>query len=469
MSLFSHFDPLEERAPQNKRRKPALADTASFGRTGRFRHGPTPEEAQAFDRKAVWEQEPEVAHPGEPADRLRFDWQRDRHPAPAQQRLSGPIGAHKANDRLDVAKLETALHNLGAFSLFKTAGPTGYFGGLTDEAIRDTQSALGVKVDGIVNPNGETWQAIQGTLDRPMPKTPHFPTIGDFRLPEILSPGLIHEPHYPDSDRHIGQPLGPAYDISGNVPAQAMQPLATNAAIVDGDRRGTIGRRLLHYASAGTQTGQNDIATTSSQSSQSGGSVGISQTDATSQATDKSVPIINQSQDRKRSILDDTPSRFEVKPNPKADNSEHLHEISWANEVGENDALIEAEAKRQGLDPNFVRAIVYMETSRGWYDRFTGLVKPPKSLRPMNVNVEYWKELGYTREQLEDPETNIKAGTTLLKRISDRMPGASIEAIASVYHNLATEQVTDYGARVRHIYDNQLWQEEEWEAPYLNP
>ena len=224
MSLFSHFDPLEERTPQKKRRPPVPADT---GRPA-FRHGPTPGEAEAFDWQAAREKEPEVAHPGGAADRLRFDWQRGRHPALAQQTLTGPIGAHMANDRLDVAKLETALHDLGAFGLFRTAGPTGYFGGLTDEAIRDTQSALGVKVDGVVNPNGETWRAIRDALGRPRP-----------------------------GDRNQARPLGRADPHPNGMPRDASRLLPqTSGQSAPGQTTGAIGRRLMQHAQAGTQASQ---------------------------------------------------------------------------------------------------------------------------------------------------------------------------------------------------------------------
>ena len=247
MSLFSHFDPLEERAPQKKRRPPVPAET---GRPA-FRHGPTPGEAETFDWQAAREKEPEVAHPGEAADRLRFDWQRNRHPAPAQQTLTNPIGAHKPNDRLDVAKLETALHDLGAFGLFRTAGPTGYFGGLTDEAIRDTQSALGVKVDGVVNPDGETWRAIRGALGRPMPKPDPYAayTDGPFRKAIALEPDF-GAPTPPS----IG-PIGRAGPAPGGSTARLLSAGAGGTGggapaglPAHGGTSGVIGRRFVQNA-----------------------------------------------------------------------------------------------------------------------------------------------------------------------------------------------------------------------------
>ena len=45
-----------------------------------------------------------------------------------------------------------------------------------------------------------------------------------------------------------------------------------------------------------------------------------------------------------------------------------------------------------------------METTQGWYDRLFSPLGLNKTIRPMNVNAKYWKYLGFSREDLSDPE-----------------------------------------------------------------
>ncbi|WNK00135.1 peptidoglycan-binding domain-containing protein [Thalassospiraceae bacterium LMO-JJ14] len=71
-------------------------------------------------------------------------------------KLSRPVGEQGKNDRRDVAKVETMLGRSGALDLKKTDGPTGYWGERTREATRAFQKQNRLKVDGQINPGGET-------------------------------------------------------------------------------------------------------------------------------------------------------------------------------------------------------------------------------------------------------------------------------------------------------------------------
>ncbi|MBO6518706.1 MAG: peptidoglycan-binding protein [Rhodospirillales bacterium] len=71
-------------------------------------------------------------------------------------KLARPVGEQGRNDRRDVAKVETMLGRAGSLDLEKTDGPTGYWGERTREATRMFQKQNGLKVDGQINPNGET-------------------------------------------------------------------------------------------------------------------------------------------------------------------------------------------------------------------------------------------------------------------------------------------------------------------------
>ena len=81
-----------------------------------------------------------------------------------------------------------------------------------------------------------------------------------------------------------------------------------------------------------------------------------------------------------------------------------------------------------------------------------------KTIRPMNVHAEYWKDLGYSRQDLENPRKNIQAGIKLLKKIKKRMPNESVEKISSVYSSLDARYVTEYGARIKKLIEEKPWE-----------
>lgn len=167
---------------------------------------------------------------------------------------------------------------------------------------------------------------------------------------------------------------------------------------------------------------------------------------------------MNDSKARKKSIINDTPAWFGIKENEEADDKEPWHEFSSFSEVGKHEKLMEQKARKYQVDPDLVKAIAYMETTHGQYDRLKASFDVNQSIRPMNVHSEYWKDLGYSREDLKIPEKNIEAGVRLLKAISERVPNSGVRGIATIYQNLAAEKVSDYGARVNKIYRQKPWQ-----------
>ena len=135
-------------------------------------------------------------------------------------------------------------------------------------------------------------------------------------------------------------------------------------------------------------------------------------------------------------------------------------------------AEIAAAAKATGVDANLIRAIMYMETTHGYYDKlldnsattwFDGKGLKPKfienkSILPMNMNVDFWGNTFGSRADMHDPMKNIMAGATLLKRIKACMSSsADIARIATIYNNLGAQKISDYGARVRFIYHKRSW------------
>ena len=160
---------------------------------------------------------------------------------------------------------------------------------------------------------------------------------------------------------------------------------------------------------------------------------------------------------RKQSILYDLPVQFKVGLNPSVEGDKPFYELKGESQVAAFTSMIEAEALRQGIDPNLAKAIMYMETTHGWYDAPLAKLDKNRSILPMNVRSDYWADLGFSREELKEPEHNISAGILLLKRIWDRVPDPSVEKVATLYQDLGATKVSKYGARVGKIYADKLW------------
>lgn len=171
-------------------------------------------------------------------------------------------------------------------------------------------------------------------------------------------------------------------------------------------------------------------------------------------------PVVNLAEDRWESIVNNTPAVFEIADNPNASGQEPWYAFDAFEEVNENEQEFEAVGREVGVEPRLLKAIAYIETTHGYYDR----IHPRNtSFRPMNINYEYWKpiavEAGFTRyEVVNYPYPNIYVAAVLLKRIQARVVPSSIEKVASIYNALGAEHVNDYGARVQSIYDQKLWE-----------
>jgi soluble lytic murein transglycosylase-like protein len=170
--------------------------------------------------------------------------------------------------------------------------------------------------------------------------------------------------------------------------------------------------------------------------------------------------------------------------------------------VQKHDQEIEEEAARVGVDPDLLRAIMYVEVSQGYYGYpfekrdwvdahwpmatsfkpVLDLMLPQAdSILPMNVKRSLWGGLlndgqnysrryieagrnkgvviDQTRDVLDNPRLNIRAGAILLKRIQDRLADPSIRNVATLYNGLAQPAVTNYGAQVEQAYRNREWEQ----------
>lgn len=124
-------------------------------------------------------------------------------------------------------------------------------------------------------------------------------------------------------------------------------------------------------------------------------------------------------------------------------------------EVTRFDGWIQEATRKSSIDPDLVRAIIWLETTHGWYDRYVpGEIK---SIRPMNVYVNYWSGLGVSRQELQDPYTNIETGVRILEGLWKNVETPSIEKVATAYNNLAAEQVSSYGKTAAYYYQTKPW------------
>jgi hypothetical protein len=164
---------------------------------------------------------------------------------------------------------------------------------------------------------------------------------------------------------------------------------------------------------------------------------------------------------RKECIKNDElcPSLFTIANNAKADGSAPPYEISALSQVDKYSLSIDIAAIEKGVDAQLIRAIMFMETTHGYYDAPLGLFGWNKSILPMNINVEYWGNTFGTREELMNPLANIKAGAEMIRRIQKNLLDSAIEKIATLYNNINATEVNPYGMRVKKIYEEKPWYE----------
>jgi soluble lytic murein transglycosylase-like protein len=187
---------------------------------------------------------------------------------------------------------------------------------------------------------------------------------------------------------------------------------------------------------------------------------------------------------RRRSILENNPALFSIEDDPTANGDAPSYRVPalGAELVRKYDQEIEEEAARTDVDPDLLRAIMYVEVSQGNYGGSAWLADKlglSGSILPMNVNPQLWSPLindgkplrrtlvaaGHSvtridpgRAALDDPRLNIRAGALLLKRIQDRLEDPSIRNVATLYNGLGLPAVNNYGAQVEQVYRTREWE-----------
>lgn len=160
---------------------------------------------------------------------------------------------------------------------------------------------------------------------------------------------------------------------------------------------------------------------------------------------------------RKESVLFDIHYYFDISSNAGADGgrpayaSDAMRHITEGVSFDQYYPFANDSADRFAVSLMLILAIAYTETTQGYYDEVLEWVGRNKSIRPMNINVDYWSKM-FTAQQMQDVHQNFLAGGFLLRRIADRVRQPSLAKVATLYNGLGLEQVNDYGARVEAVH-----------------
>jgi len=108
-------------------------------------------------------------------------------------RIRDSVGMEGLNARRDVAKMESLLGRTGDLNLDETDGVTGFVGLRMDEAIRRFQKRNRLRIDGQINPGGETLTTLGATLAAE-PESDADTNDGSDRPPDRKGPLIPEQP-----------------------------------------------------------------------------------------------------------------------------------------------------------------------------------------------------------------------------------------------------------------------------------
>jgi soluble lytic murein transglycosylase-like protein len=181
-------------------------------------------------------------------------------------------------------------------------------------------------------------------------------------------------------------------------------------------------------------------------------------------------PLLEKEADRRSAINQNQPGTIYVADNPqaKADFIGSLDGYARA-VVNYHDDRIRDAAANAKVDPDLLRAIIWYENAKGYYDipfewptvkKIAGVFgdsQVNKTVRPGNINPDLWGGVGLTRENAYDPAANIQATANLLSRTHDRTFRPTVAKVATLYNGLGLDSVNDYGVSVEDVYRRRPW------------
>ena len=180
----------------------------------------------------------------------------------------------------------------------------------------------------------------------------------------------------------------------------------------------------------------------------------------------ETAPEVNDRHERKKAILEDKPARFKIERNPKAtEKRAFLSRVTKpeiaTKMVNNHSQIVEKISKKHGMDPDFVKAVMWTETYRGdhWsLNRKLDKTDFSNSKLPMNINGDMWSKIINKRpDDLFGKENNIEAGVILLKKIQDRLDDPSPDKVGSLWNSLAAEHTNNVGVAIQQAYKEKPW------------
>ncbi|MEM7634680.1 MAG: hypothetical protein AAF299_08985 [Pseudomonadota bacterium] len=135
--------------------------------------------------------------------------------------------------------------------------------------------------------------------------------------------------------------------------------------------------------------------------------------------------------------------------------------------VRANTGAINDAADEFGVDPNMVKAVIYTEMSRGWYDKISPRQSP--SVLPGNLK-KHWEEL-IPGSDVNNKSDNIRLTAKLISEIGKRPDEPYPEDIYSLYNGMAHDRTyrnnktknTPYF--LKQVLKARAWEFDTWKLP----
>lgn len=104
---------------------------------------------------------------------------------------------------------------------------------------------------------------------------------------------------------------------------------------------------------------------------------------------------------------------------------------------------------------------MYAENARGHYagaNYLADVLGKSKTVMPMNINNSMWSGLIDKKPQdIYNPKNNIEAGVKLLSRIRDRVEKPNASKIGTLWNDLDSKKVNEFGQYIGEVYTKKPW------------
>lgn len=175
--------------------------------------------------------------------------------------------------------------------------------------------------------------------------------------------------------------------------------------------------------------------------------------------------------ERRKALKEGMDIRLEVQDNPNTRREIVAYEKPWLgiDMVEKHESTINTLSKKHGVDPDLVKAVMYIENATGHKYGLNDTVDKmgmSGSQMPMNINGKLWSNFEGKNFNTKDPVQNIELSTLLLKRLEETIEDPTPEKIGTLWNGTSKDKVSDVGARIGRAYEDKPWKKEHPE--YVN-